>query len=207
MKLQLVKKLWFVLSLFFTLLNSSSILLTSIETCQSPQKEAKFDISDESLQSPSYIPIKHQTNATIRVINANLEDQGEGNAPGESFGLRQRNKYKRVRQETVMVFIDERTMESDVPELNKNKRGSTTPRQPTQSPRSAHSSLHPDANKVTYYLLLLFFDFGYLQNLMLFQTPFYLGGMSTSTLKPSRHNQINLARMLTSPVLSIQRLQ
>lgn len=88
MKLQLVKKLWFVLSLFFTLLNSSSILLTSIETCQSPQKEAKFGISDECLQSSSHIPIKHQTNATIRVVNANFEDQGEGNSPGESFGLR-----------------------------------------------------------------------------------------------------------------------
>lgn len=126
----------------------------------------------------------------IRVVDANFADQGKGKAPAESFGLRQRKTNKRVRQDTVMKFDDERTMEGDVPELKKKKkkRCITTPRQPAHGLGTAHSSPYPDVNKVTYYLLSLLFDSDYLQTLMLVQTLFCLAILSTSTLQPSRNN-------------------
>lgn len=58
-----------------------------------------------------------------------------------------------------MVFDDEGTVENEVHEVKKKKknRGNTTPWQPAKSLGSAYSSPHPYVNKVTYYLLPLFF--------------------------------------------------
>ncbi|KAI5397424.1 hypothetical protein KIW84_063293 [Lathyrus oleraceus] len=53
---------------------------------------------------------------------------------------------KRVRQETIRVFDDEGTEESDTP-LMKTKRGNSTLRQPAQNHRSAHSSPCSTADK------------------------------------------------------------
>lgn len=50
-----------------TPLNLSFILLKYVETYQSPQKEAKFNIGgDKSLQSPPSIPSQYHTDMVVR---------------------------------------------------------------------------------------------------------------------------------------------
>lgn len=68
-------------------------------------------------------------------------------------------KKKRVRQDFIMVFDDEGTVETEVHKVKKKKkkRGNATPCQLAKSLGSAYSSPHPYVNRVTYYLLSLFF--------------------------------------------------
>ncbi|KAI5391254.1 hypothetical protein KIW84_076195 [Lathyrus oleraceus] len=84
---------------------------SSDEEVLSPQKESEFDISDDSLQSHPPIPPKHQTSTTIKIVEPNFDQWvNEANAETSSIG-----RKKKVMRETVTVFEDEGTEESEVP--------------------------------------------------------------------------------------------